>query len=85
MKGLSSGALQSTTSRAQQEPPVSADNIAARLITCPISRTASILMPALVVATFTLAHTFCVAFSASGMEDMSARSAGVKPLCTSAE
>jgi hypothetical protein len=47
--------------------------------------TASMLMPARVVPTFTDAQTRSVAASAAGMESISARSPGVAPLCTSAE
>ncbi len=51
----------------------------------PMRATASMLMPARVVATLTDAQTRSVRASASGSEAISASSPGVVPLCTSAE
>ena len=50
-----------------------------------LAATASMLMPARVVATFTDEQTRVVVASASGIESMSARSPGVMPFSTSAE
>ena len=47
--------------------------------------TASMLMPARVVPTFTDAQTRSVTLSASGIDAISASSPRVAPLCTSAE
>ena len=75
MKGLSSTALEKTTSFAQPMGPRSAVS----LMILPMRRTASMLMPALVEATLTLAHTSSVSLRASGRERMSFRSLSVKP------
>ena len=85
MKGLSSGALQKTTSLAAPKQFSSAVTSAQRRITWPMSRTASRLMPDLVDPTFTEEQTCWVAFSASGMESMRAWSPGANPLWTRAE
>ena len=66
-------------------PSVSAVSAAHFLMTRPISATASMLMPARVEPTFTLAQTRSVRASASGMEAMRLRSPVVKPFCTRAE
>ena len=85
MKGLSSTALQKTTSLAQAKPPRSAVRSAAALTTRPISATASMLMPALVEPTLTEEQTKSVTARASGMEAMSFLSPWVPPFCTRAE
>ena len=85
MKGLSSTALQNTTSLAQPRPSRSRVRWAVSLMTRPIWATASMLMPALVLPTLTLEQTSSVRASASGMEAMSRRSPEVKPFCTRAE
>ena len=85
MKGLSSTALQKTTSLAQAKPPWSAVRSAAALMVRPMRATASMLMPALVEPTFTEEHTRSVVARASGMASMSLRSPAVKPFCTRAE
>ena len=54
-------------------------------MTCPISRTAFMLMPAFELPTFTDAHTTSVSFSASGNERIRSSSPRVAPLSTSAE
>ena len=85
MKGLSSGALQSTTSLAQPMEFLSAVSSAVRLTVSPMSRTASMSSPVLVEPTFTLLHILSVTESASGMDSISRRSAVVMPLDTMAE
>ena len=80
MKGLSSTALANTTSLAQPNPPASAVSAAVFLMTCPISATASMLIPARVEPTLTLEQTLRVAASASGMDSIKLRSARVMPL-----
>ena len=85
MKGLSSTALQKATSLAQPRLPRSAVRRAASLMIRPMRATASILIPLLVLATFTLEQTFSVSARAWGMAATSFRSAAVKPLCTRAE
>ena len=85
MKGLSSTALQKTTSLAQAMPPCAAVRPAASLTTRPIRATASMLMPARVEPTLTLAQTSSVSARASGMEAMSLSSPDVMPFCTRAE
>jgi hypothetical protein len=54
-------------------------------MTRPISSTASMLMPARVLATLTDEQTRSVCASSSGIESISARSPGVMPFSTSAE
>ena len=85
MNGLSSTALQNTTSLAAPRPSAAAVSCAACLITRPIIATASMLIPALVEPMLTDAHTRSVCASASGIASISARSPAVKPLCTRAE
>ena len=55
------------------------------LTVSPMSFTASILMPARVVPTFTLEQTRSVLERASGIAAMSRLSPSVKPFCTRAE
>ena len=57
---------------------------AVSLMMRPMRATASILMPAFVVATLTLEQTSSVDASASGMEAMSRSSPTVQPLWTRA-
>ena len=85
IKGLSSTALQNTTSLAQPKPPRSAVRWAAAFTVSPIRRTASILMPARVEPTFTEEHTSSVVARASGMERISFSSDSVIPFWTRAE
>ena len=85
MKGLSSTALQNTTSFAQPSPPLSAVRWAVAFTVSPIRRTASMLMPARVEPTLTDEQRKSVSESASGIDSISRRSASVMPLCTSAE
>ena len=85
MKGLSSTALQNTTSFAHPRPPLSAVAAAVFLTASPIRCTASMLMPARVEPTLTEEHKKSVMDSASGMDSISRRSASVMALCTSAE
>src|SRR5579875_1490846 len=66
MNGLSSTALQNVTSLAQPIEPSAAVRSATCLIVCPISATASMLMPARVEATLTEAQTRRVSASACG-------------------
>ena len=85
IKGLSSTALEKATSLAQPRLPRSAVSRAVSLMIRPMRATASMLMPLLVLATFTLEHTRSVSARARGMAFTSFRSAAVKPLCTRAE
>ncbi len=85
MKGLSSGALQNTTSLAQPRESASLVSSAVDLTISPMSFTASMLMPVLVEPRFTDAHTRSVAARAWGMERSSSSSAAVIPLLTRAE
>ena len=64
--------------------PRSAVNAAVSLMMRPISATASMLMPALVVARLTDEQTLDVAARARGMDWISFRSPGVIPFCTRA-
>ena len=57
MKGLSSTALQNTTSLAQPKPPCWAVSWAHSLMVRPMTPTAFMLMPALVEPTLTEEHT----------------------------
>lgn len=84
MKGLSSTALAKTTSLAHPTPPADAVRAARSLMVSPIWRTASMLMPACVEATFTEAQTRSVTASASGMEEMRTLSPPVSPFWTRA-
>ena len=85
MKGLSSTALQNTTSFAQPRPSRSAVAAAQSRMISPIRPTALMLMPARVLATLIEAQTRSVTASAWGRESISLRSPGVSPLWTSAE
>ncbi len=85
MKGLSSGALQRTTSLAQPSESRSFVRSAVFLMISPMSRTASMSMPVFVEPTFTEEQTRSVTAMASGMERMSSSSAVVMPLETMAE
>ncbi len=85
MKGLSSGQLQKTTSFAQPMLPSCAVSSAVRLMIRPIIATASMLIPALLVARFTDAQTFAVPASASGRALIRSVSPRVNPLWTRAE
>ena len=84
INGLSSGALQKTTSFAHAMESCSRVSHAASLIICPISITASILMPVFVDPTFTDEQTRSVDASAFGMDLISISSAGVIDFDTSA-
>ena len=84
MKGLSSGALQKTTSLASPMHILSLVRSAVSLTTWPIMRTASMLMPDLVEPTLMLEQTRSVSASARGMLSISRLSPAEKPLCTSA-
>ena len=84
MKGLSSTALANTTSLAQPKQSVSRVSSAVRLMVWPSLRTASMLIPLRVLATFTLPHRRCVLANTSGMESTRMFSASVLPLCISA-
>ena len=81
MKGLSSTALEKTTSLAQ---PIGSMSAVWRMMR-PISATASMLMPARVEATLTLEQTKSVSVSARGMEQIRRLSLSVKPLWARAE
>ena len=85
INGLSSGALQNTTSFAQPMESASLVSSAVSLIISPRILTASISIPVLVEPTFMELHTFPVLESASGIERIRSSSAGVMPLFTSAE
>ena len=85
IKGLSSGALQNTTSLEQALLSVSLVRYAASLITSPMSRTASMLMPVLVDARLTEAQTILVSASARGRERISSSSAVLMPFWQMAE
>ena len=85
INGLSSGALQKTTSFVQPEESVSFVYSAASRMISPISFTASMLMPVLVEPKLTELQTLSVLANAMGMERISSSSAEVMPLETSAE
>ena len=85
MKGLSSTALQKTTSLPAPIHWRSAVASAVFFTMPAILKAASMLMPARVEPTFTLEHTKSVAARASGMESMRLLSARDAPLCTRAE
>ena len=85
IKGLSSGALQKTTSLAQPRESLSFVCSAACLMIVPMSRTASMLMPVLVEPRQMELQTRSVTARASGIDSMSSRSAFVMCLETSAE
>ena len=84
MKGLSSTALQNTTSFPAPMHWRSAVASAVALMMPAILSTASMLMPARVEPTFTDEHTLSVTDSAWGMDSISLLSAFEAPLCTSA-
>ena len=85
INGLSSTALQNTTSLALPRPSLSAVSSALSFTISPIRRTASILIPARLEPTFTDAHTKSVSASARGIERISFSSPFVMPFCTKAE
>ena len=85
MNGLSSGALQNTTSLAQPMESASFVSSAVSFIIFPSSLTASMFMPVLVEPTFTEEQTSSVSFIACGMDSMRSLSAFVIPLFTRAE
>ena len=80
MKGLSSTALAKTTNFAQPIPLSEAVSSAVFLIIFPIRATASMLIPAFVVATFTLEHTSEVSDNVFGIEFINFKSEFVNPL-----
>lgn len=84
MKGLSSGALQKTTSLASPMHMLSWVSSAVLRTTWPIMRTASMLMPDLVEPTLMLEQTISVSARARGMLSIRRLSPAEKPLCTSA-
>ena len=85
INGLSSGALQKTTSLAAPMQLRSFVSSAASFTMRPISSTAFILIPALVEPTLTDAHTCSVSANALGMDSISSRSPAAQPFWTSAE
>ncbi|KAF5061459.1 hypothetical protein DSECCO2_314880 [anaerobic digester metagenome] len=85
MNGLSSGALQRTTSFAQPRELFSFVASAVSRTISPISFTASMLIPVFVEPMFTELQTLSVAARAAGIERMSASSFGVMPFETIAE
>ena len=84
MKGLSSGALQKTTSLASPMHMLSLVSSAVWRTTWPIRATASMLMPDLVEPMLMLEHTISVSARARGMLSISRLSPAEKPLCTRA-
>ena len=85
INGLSSGALQNTTSFIQSTESRSFERSATSNKISPIRRTASILIPVFVDARFTELQTRFVRQSAIGIERISISSAFVMPFDTSAE
>ena len=85
MKGLSSTALEKTTSLAQPKASWSFVRSARSLKTRPISATASMLMPAFVEPTATELQTRSVTARLSAMESMRMRSPLLMPRSTRAE
>jgi tRNA/tmRNA/rRNA uracil-C5-methylase (TrmA/RlmC/RlmD family) len=85
LNGLSSGALQNTTSFIQSTESRSFERSATSNKISPIRRTASILIPVFVDARFTELQTRFVRQSAIGIERISISSAFVMPFDTSAE
>ena len=79
INGLSSGALQNTTSFAQPFTSQDFDRSAVLQMISPISFTASIFMPFFVVPTFTDEQTKSVVARASGIDSIKILSAGVMP------
>ena len=84
MKGLSSGTLQKVTIFAQPMNSLSAVRLPMSSSTSAMRITASMLMPARVLATLTEEQTAWVPAMASGMAWMRASSPRVKPFCTMA-
>ena len=85
MNGLSSGALQRTTSLAQPSESCSLVMSAVCSMMSPMRRTASMLIPVLVEPTLMDEHRRSVSAMACGMERMSSSSLFVMPLETMAE
>ena len=85
MKGLSSTALQKTTSFAQPRPSCEAVRRAVSQMISPISRTAFMLMPARVEPTLTELHRRSVVERTSGIDFSRRSSAAVAPFCIMAE
>ena len=85
MNGLSSGALQKTTSFAQPMQSRSFVSFALLTIVCPIRRTASMLIPAFVDPMLIDEQTWSVSASAWGMAPISSRSPAENPFWTRAE
>ena len=85
MNGLSSGALQNTTSFAQPRESLSLVASAVSFTILPISSTASMLSPVLVEPTLMELQMRSVCASAWGMERIRSLSAAVIPLLTRAE
>ncbi|SQB58695.1 Uncharacterised protein [Clostridium perfringens] len=83
IKGLSSTALQKTTSFAHPNPSGVIKEVS--FIVSPISFTASIFIPYLVEPILTEEHTISVLARDSGKDFISFKSLFVKPLCTRAE
>ena len=85
INGLSSGALQNTTSFIQSTESLSLDCSATSKRISPINFTASMLIPVFVDARFTELQTLSVRQSAIGIERIKSSSAFVIPLDTNAE
>ena len=85
INGLSSGALQNTTSFEHPIESLSFVSSAVSLMISPISLTASISIPVLVDPRLTELHTSSVSASACGIERSRSSSAPVMPFDTSAE
>ena len=85
INGLSSGALQNTTSFAHPRESLSLVASAVATIISPIRRTASILRPVFVEPTLMELHTRSVTARACGIDRIRRSSAGVIPLDTRAE
>ena len=85
MNGLSSGALQNTTSFAQPIESLPFVSSAVSLIIEPMRLTASMFIPVFVDARLTELHTLSVEDSALGIERIRSSSALVIPLGTNAE
>ena len=85
INGLSSTALQNTTSFAAPKQLLSFVISAHSRTICPINLTASILIPAFVEPILTLEQTISVSFKACGIDMISSRSPSVIPFCTRAE
>ena len=84
INGLSSGALQNTTSFPAAMQSLSFVSSAASLTFWPIILTAFIFIPALVEPMFTDEQICSVSAKALGIELISSRSPAAKPFCTSA-